>query len=117
MGTVTENGVATELDVEMDGSFGGGMTRRIMRSLPFEDGLVASFRQLGADGEFSISRISVTGQEDYTTSDGDTVRVWTVVEVEDSQPDYTYYVDVETRELLRTTFEPQPGVLVEIVAP
>ena len=114
MGTSTSEGETSEIDVALEGAFGGGMTRRIVRSLPFEEGLTASFRQMGPDGDVSVSRVTVTGQEEFTRPAGTTTQVWVSTGVEEDQPDYPYYVDTETRGLLRSTFAPQPGVLVEI---
>ena len=115
-GTVTEGGETTEMDVAVDGAFGPGVSRTIIRSLPFAEGYATSFTQLTTDGERSVSFLTVTGRETYTHPDGTERTVWVVEEQEEGNPAYTYTVDAETRELLKMAFAPQPGVAVEMVA-
>ncbi|GAB5537343.1 MAG: hypothetical protein Rubg2KO_35920 [Rubricoccaceae bacterium] len=116
-GTVTAGDEVTNVEAALDGAFGPGITNHLIRMLPFAEGYVTSFRQINGDGDISLSQLSVTGQESYTTPSGSERTVWVIVEEEDGNPDYTYYVDAETRELLRTAFSPQPGVTLDIVVP
>lgn len=116
-GTVTAGDEVTDVEAALDGAFGPGITNHLIRMLPFAEGYVSSFRQIDGDGEISLSQLRVTGQESYTPPSGAERTVWVVVESEDGAPDYTYYVDAETRELLRIGFSPQPGFTLEIVAP
>ncbi|MEO0560457.1 MAG: hypothetical protein AAF170_20015 [Bacteroidota bacterium] len=116
-GTVTEGEEVTNVEASLEGGFGPGITNHLVRMLPFAEGYVTSFQQIDSTGDVSLSQLSVTGQESYTTPSGSEHTVWVIVEVEEGRPDYTYYVDTETRELLRTAFAPQPGVLLDIVVP
>ena len=114
-GTVTEGGETTEVDAEVGSAFGPGVSRFLIRSLPFAEGYATSFTQISSDGEVSPSFITVTGQESYTKPDGSETTVWVVVETEDDAPAYTYTIDTETRELYKMAFSPQPGVQIEMV--
>ncbi|MGB3541324.1 hypothetical protein [Rubrivirga sp.] len=113
---VTEGGAEAVIEGELEGAFGPGVTRHLVRSLPFADGYVASFDQINGDGEISTSTLTVTGQEPHTLPDGSETTVWNIVEQEEGSPDYEYLVDAETRDLLRVAFTPQPGVRVEMTA-
>lgn len=115
-GTAMEGGETTEFDAAVDGAFGPGITRTIIRSLPFAEGYATSFAQIDNDGERSVSFLTVTGQEAYTRPDGTETTVWVVEETGEDGPDSTYYVDAETRELLKMALAPQPGVAIEMVA-
>ena len=115
-GTVSTDETSYDVEAVLEGAFGPGITRRLVRSLPFAPGYVASFNQIDGDGEISTSTLSVTGQEAHTRPDGTESTVWVVLEVEPGAPDYAYYVDAETRELLKVAFAPQPGVRVEMIA-
>ncbi|MEM0964063.1 MAG: hypothetical protein AAGK21_16160, partial [Bacteroidota bacterium] len=116
VGVAFEDGEEVAVDVEVGDAFGPGITRRLARSLPFVEGYVASFDQLTGSGEISTSIFRVTGQESFTTADGSETMVWVIVEEEEDTPDYFYYVDADTRELLQMAFTPQPGVRVEMTA-
>ncbi|GAB5537344.1 MAG: hypothetical protein Rubg2KO_35930 [Rubricoccaceae bacterium] len=116
--TVTTQGEeTTTVEAALEDAFGPGVTNHLIRMLPFADGYATSFRQINGEGEISMSALRVTGQTSYTTPSGTERMVWTIVETEEGNPDYTYTVDAETRELLRIEFSPQPGVTVAFVAP
>lgn len=117
MGTVTAGEDVTTVEAALDGAFGPGITNHLVRTLPFAEDYLTSFRQIDGDGDISMSVLRVTGQSTYTTPSGSERTVWTIVETEEGNPDYTYLVDAETRELLRIEFAPQPGVKLAIVAP
>ncbi len=116
-GTVTEGEETRTVEADLGGAFGPGATNLIIRSLPFAEGYVSSFSQIDGDGDVSTSQLRVTGQDTYTTPSGTERTVWTVIEIEEGAPDYTYLVDAETRELLKIEFSPQPGVTVAFVTP
>ena len=118
MTAVTTSGdETTTVEADLEDAFGPNITRFLVRALPFAEDYLASFRQINSDGEISTSQLRVTGQETHTMSDGTERTVWVVLETEEGNPDYTYYIDTETRELLKNAFAPQPGVRIEIVVP
>jgi len=115
--TLTQGDETTTVEAALEDAFGPGITNHLMRMLPFAEGYVTSFRQIDGEGDISTSQLRVTGQATHTSPSGTERTVWTVLETEEGNPDYTYSVDVETRELLKISFSPQPGVTLEIVVP
>ena len=116
VGSEVDNGQSRDIDVELtEADFGPGITRRIVQSLPFEEGYVATFSQIQGDGDRSETELNVTGSETLTR-DGADRTVWVIQEVESGQARFTYRVDAETRELLQMEFSPQAGVLIQITA-
>ena len=113
----TQGNETTTLEAALEGAFGPGITNHLVRMLPFAEGYVASFRKINGEGDISTSTLRVTGQGTYTSPSGVERAVWTVLETEEGNPDFTYSVDVETRELLQVRFSPQPGVTVAFVTP
>ncbi|GAB5536016.1 MAG: hypothetical protein Rubg2KO_22650 [Rubricoccaceae bacterium] len=115
-GTEVEGDETREIDIEVtDADFGPGITRRLARSLPFEEGYVATFSTIQGDGDRSQTELTVTGSEILAYNGADRT-VWIVKEVESGQQRFTYRVDAETREMLQMEFSPQAGVLIQITA-
>ena len=86
----------------------------IAQSLPFADGLVArveAFTAQGADAPVDVV-YTVTGRAPVAV-DGAERTAWTV-ETTMGPVTMTYFVDAETRAMLKTEFSPQPGVTVQI---
>lgn len=96
------------------GAFGPGTKERIVRSLPFAQGYTATVRIADLRGEVKTDTITVTGQGTVTRSDGTERTVWLVDMIETGDPTTTYAVDAETREILRMSFSPRPGMTIEM---
>lgn len=115
-GTATEGRETREIDLEVTAAdFGPGIGRRLIQSLPFEDGYVATYSRIGGDGERLETELTVTGSETISHNDAERT-VWVVREAEVGRPGFTYRVDAETREMLQIEFTPQPGVLIQMTA-
>ena len=81
----------------------------IARLVPFEEGYQASFETFNAEGMMSIP-VTVTGQDEI-----DGTAVWMVRAAPEGAPPTDFAVDAETRELVRITLSPQPGVVIHFV--
>lgn len=78
----------------------------VARALPFREGYVGTFSTFSPTRRLREVALAVTGREDVTRMDGTTVSAWTVDE--SSEPggstQRTYYIDPDTRDLLKITF-------------
>jgi hypothetical protein len=112
VGMVTpQSGEATAVTLMTDAPvFDGAWAGDVAQSLPLVEGTVArmpAFMAQAPEGAFDII-LTVGAQETR-----DERAVWPV-EAEMGPMTMTYTVDAETRELLTTQFQPQPGVTIEI---
>ncbi|HEX8297851.1 MAG TPA: hypothetical protein VF594_01720, partial [Rubricoccaceae bacterium] len=87
-----------------------GVGIRIARSVPLRAGYAATFARINERGEPSDVRVSVTGP-------GPDAGTWLVEVAEAGDPAQTHTVDGETRRVLRSTFAPQPTMLIEMAPP
>lgn len=112
VGMVTpQSGEATTVTLMTDAPvFDGSWAGDIAQSLPLAEGLVAKapvFMTQSPDEPFDV--VFTVGVQETL---GEQV-VWPVAA--DMGPvTMTYYVDAETRQLVKTQFAPQPGVTIEI---
>ena len=112
-GRIVGRSVLGNLDEPLDapfpaGAFGEGLRQRIVRSVPLRAGYTATFQRVDERGNATPATLTVTGP-------GEAAGTWLVeVATVASEPTQTYTVDAATRSLLRSTFAPQPNVVVEI---
>ncbi len=112
VGLVTpRSGEATTVTLMTDAPvFDGAWAGDVAQSLPLAEGVVArmpSFMAQAPEEAFDIV-LTVGAQETR-----DERAVWPVA-AEMGPLTMTYYVDAETRHLVTTRFQPQPGVTIEI---
>ena len=100
-----------------DDAFGEGMGQRLARSIPLSDGYTATFRTVDPDGMVSTDTLTVTGGDAYTPPGGEARTVWLVRHAGADSQASVYTVDAETREVLRATQTPRPGLTIEVADP
>ncbi len=78
----------------------------VARALPFREGYVGTLTTFSPTRRVGEAALTVTGREDVTRLDGSTVSAWTVEEASEPGGDAqrTYYIDPDTRDLLRISF-------------
>ena len=88
----------------------------VARALPFEEGFVGTFSTFSPTQRLGEATLTVAGREDVPTMGGETVSAWVVEEsaMPGGPAQRTYYVDPETRDLVRVAFS-QRGTEAVIV--
>ncbi|WP_412068839.1 hypothetical protein [Rubrivirga sp. IMCC43871] len=113
-GSYGDNG-ATPLAFDLSAEspvFGPGSIALIARAVPLREGYTATAPTFSGEHRFRDAAIEVVGREDATRRDGSTVSAF-VVESSVGGRTQRYFVDPETRDLLKMTVAPAPGYLVE----
>ncbi|MEM1117465.1 MAG: hypothetical protein AAF845_14795 [Bacteroidota bacterium] len=110
--TVTAEGEEPETEVTVfdEAVFGAGWLQEMIRVMPLAEGYRISFEGVGTSGEANPVLVSVIGQEEM-----DGGPAWIVEAVPASGPPTTYTIDDATREVLKSSFSPQVGVILETV--
>jgi hypothetical protein len=116
-GSVTGTSNGEEVDVALDVPlFAASLLPQVLQALPLEAGYQRVLPTFAVGGVlFPFNGVTpvyveVSGPE----PEGDRT-AWAVVATPDGAPPTTYYVDVETREVLRTRLQPQSGVVIDVV--
>lgn len=108
-GSATREGATTPLEVAFDAPvFESAWLSDIAQSLPLAADYGAAIEVYDPQQGVQRAQFRVTGQEDV----GGTA-AWVVETVVGAQA-LTYYIDVATRDLVKTRMSPQPGVVIEM---
>lgn len=100
----------TEVSIFDEPIFDTGWIQEIVRVLPLAEGYRIAYQGVGPSGEANPVLISVLSQE---AMDGGPA--WIVETVPAQGPPTTFTVDDASREVLKVSFSPQVGVLLETV--
>ncbi|WP_412061865.1 hypothetical protein [Rubrivirga sp. IMCC45206] len=92
--------------------FGPGSIGILARAVPLREGYTATAPTFSGEHRFRDAAIAVVGREDAPRPDGSTVSAFVVESTVDGRTQ-RYFVDPETRDLLKMTVAPAPGYLIE----
>lgn len=92
--------------------FGPGSMALLARAVPLREGYTATAPTFSGEHRLRDAAIAVVGREDADRRDGTTVSAF-VVETTVGRQTQRYFVDPETRDLLKMTVAPAPGYLLE----
>ena len=109
-------GTAQPIDVTTDSPlFDSGVVDLILSGLPLAEGYAAKIPayMLEAGGKTAMM-VKVTGSENVTMPGASPVDAW-VVEAELGGQKLTHWIDKSTREILKSTLSPAPGVELRIM--
>ena len=100
-----------------EGVFAEGTGALLVRALPFEHGYTATLRVVDKRGDVTTDTVEVSGPEPFTHPDGSETTAWMVSLASPGDPTTTYWVDTETREILKMSFPAGRGMTIETGAP
>ena len=108
--TEGEGDPETVISVIDEPVFDTGWIQEIVRAMPLAEGYRIAYQGIGPTGEPNVVVVEVTGQEEL-----DGGPAWIVEAVPTQGPPTTYTVDDATREVLKSSYSPQVGVILETV--
>lgn len=116
-GGVTGTAGSEEVDVALDTPvFAASTVAAVVQALPLADGYQVVLPTFAAGGALSsASGVTPVTVEVTGPADVDGRSAWTVVATPEGAPATTFTLDAETREILMTQIQPQPGVVIDVV--